>query len=154
MLNSLLIGFQHTAFSLRIEGHLDSSPYSSFSIRRGELVELLAKSLLYSEVEAHWKADEISSTCKAPFSLLQDHVCSPIDRSDRSMLPVAATSPPRPVLQNGDLDREVSPTSLKRKMDQNSIDPDERSDKRVRALGMPNEYSVYSDLLRSFRICE
>jgi transducin (beta)-like 1 len=111
---------------------LDASPYSSFSIRRGELVELLAKALLYSEVEAHWKADEISSCCKAPFSLLQDHVCSPVDKSDRSLLPVAATQSSRPILQNGGSDHGLS-SSLKRKLKEKSPEPEKRdSKKRIR----------------------
>jgi len=133
---NIFTGFQHTAFSLRIEGHLDASPYSAFSIRRGELVELLAKALLYSEVEAHWKADEISSNCKAPFSLLQDHVCSIVDRSDKPLPPVAATQSPRPVLQNGDPDLSLS-SSLKRKLSekgQNSGWGD--INKRIRQLKM------------------
>ena len=45
-------------------------------IPRGELVELLSKALLYSEAEAHWKGDAMTNNCKAPFSILDKHVCS------------------------------------------------------------------------------
>lgn len=69
-------GFTHSAFAIRMEGHLERSPYLSKHIPRGELVELLSKSLLYLEVESHWKGDALTSNCKSGFSLLQPHVCS------------------------------------------------------------------------------
>ncbi|KAJ7292731.1 WD40 repeat-like protein [Mycena rebaudengoi] len=69
-------GFKHTAFSLRMEGHLENSPNFTKHIPRGELVDLLSKSLLYREVESHWKADHMATHCKATFSLLDPHVCS------------------------------------------------------------------------------
>lgn len=59
-----------------MEGHLERSPYLSKHIPRGELVELLSKSLLYLEVESHWKGDALTSNCKSGFSLLEPHVCS------------------------------------------------------------------------------
>jgi transducin (beta)-like 1 len=70
------LGFKHTAFSLRMEGHLENSPNFTKHIPRGELVDLLSKSLLYREVESHWKADHMATHCKATFSLLDPHVCS------------------------------------------------------------------------------
>ncbi|KAF8198323.1 WD40 repeat-like protein [Mycena galopus ATCC 62051] len=69
-------GFKHTAFSLAMEGRLENSPNFSKQIPRGELVDLLSKSLLYQEVECHWKADHLALNCRAEFSLLQPHVCS------------------------------------------------------------------------------
>ncbi|KAF9531829.1 WD40-repeat-containing domain protein [Crepidotus variabilis] len=69
-------GFNHSAFALRSEGRLQSSPYFSKHIRRGELIELLTKSLLYLEVESHWRGDELSTNCRSSFSLLEEHVCS------------------------------------------------------------------------------
>lgn len=69
-------GFQHSAFAVRMEGRLDQSPHIKKHIPRGELIELLSKALLYSEVEAHWKGDELSTNCSAPFSLLDPHACS------------------------------------------------------------------------------
>lgn len=69
-------GFTHSAFAIRMEGHLERSPYLSKHIPRGELVELLSKSLLYLEVESHWKGDALTSNCKSGFSLLEPHVCS------------------------------------------------------------------------------
>lgn len=59
-----------------MEGRLDQSPHIKKHIPRGELIELLSKALLYSEVEAHWKGDELSTNCSAPFSLLDTHACS------------------------------------------------------------------------------
>ncbi|KAI6136431.1 WD40 repeat-like protein [Pisolithus sp. B1] len=69
-------GFQHAAFTLRMEGRLDNSHHIKKHIPRGELVELLSKALLYSEVEAHWKEDGLANHCKNRFSLLEHHVCS------------------------------------------------------------------------------
>ena len=70
------IGFNHSAFALRNEGRLQSSPYFSKHIPRGELIELLSKALLYLEVESHWRNDKLTTRCKAGFSLLEPHVCS------------------------------------------------------------------------------
>lgn len=70
------LGFTHSAFTLCNESQLDRSPHFSKHIPRGELVELLGKSLLYLEVESHWKKDHLATNCKAGFSLLDHHVCS------------------------------------------------------------------------------
>ena len=70
------IGFNHSAFALRNEGRLQSSPYFSKHIPRGELIEMLSKALLYLEVESHWRNDELTTKCKVGFSLLEPHVCS------------------------------------------------------------------------------
>ena len=78
------IGFNHSAFALRNEGRLQSSPYFSKHIPRGELIELLSKALLYLEVESHWRNDELTTKCKAGFSLLEQHVCS-LDASTAKM---------------------------------------------------------------------
>ena len=59
-----------------MEGKLDQTPHFNKHIPRGELVELLSKALLYVEVEAHWKADAMTTNCKTGFSLLETHVCS------------------------------------------------------------------------------
>ncbi|KAH7886002.1 WD40 repeat-like protein [Phlebopus sp. FC_14] len=83
-------GFQHSAFSLRMEGRLDHSHHIKKHIPRGELVELLSKALLYSEVEAHWKGDALATTCKGSFSLLEHHVCS----IDSNSNPVPASHQP------------------------------------------------------------
>lgn len=49
-------GFEHAAFNLRAEARLDASPHAKTHVERGMLVEMLAKALLYKEVEAHWCA--------------------------------------------------------------------------------------------------
>jgi transducin (beta)-like 1 len=46
-------------------------------IPRGELIELLIKALLYTEVEAHWRGNnDMTGNCTTGFSLLETHVCS------------------------------------------------------------------------------
>ncbi|KAJ3575235.1 hypothetical protein NP233_g1241 [Leucocoprinus birnbaumii] len=69
-------GFTHSAFTLCNEGSLQSSPWFHKHIPRGELVELLSKALLYLEVESHWQGNELITSCKNKFSLLEHHVCS------------------------------------------------------------------------------
>jgi hypothetical protein len=49
------LGFIHSAFTLKAEARLDSTRFREMIIRRGELVDLLAKALLYTQVEAHYK---------------------------------------------------------------------------------------------------
>ncbi|KAG6846110.1 hypothetical protein H0H87_006474 [Tephrocybe sp. NHM501043] len=74
-------GFTHSAFAVKMEGQLERSPYASRHIRRGELVELLTKSLLYIEVESHWKGDSLANNCKSSFSLLEPHTCSTVENT-------------------------------------------------------------------------
>ena len=74
---TLVLGFQHTAFSLLNEGHLRHSVHLEKQIPRGELIELLIKALLYTEVEAHWRGNnDMIGNCTTGFSLLETHVCS------------------------------------------------------------------------------
>ncbi|KAH9858072.1 WD40 repeat-like protein [Lenzites betulinus] len=82
-------GFQHSAFVLRAEGQLEHSNVFRKHVPRGELIELLSKALLFSEVEAHWKGDKMSMSCHNPFKLLEHHVCS-------SPPPHLATAPSQP----------------------------------------------------------
>ena len=56
------LGFIHSAFTLKAEARLDSTRFREMIIRRGELVDLLAKALLYTQVEAHYKQVGILST--------------------------------------------------------------------------------------------
>ncbi|EJD49663.1 WD40 repeat-like protein [Auricularia subglabra TFB-10046 SS5] len=69
-------GFEHAAFNLRAEARLDASPHAKTHIARGTLIELLAKALLYTEVEAHWREEGMVSNCRASFSLMRKHVCA------------------------------------------------------------------------------
>ncbi|KAJ8596276.1 WD40 repeat-like protein [Rhizopogon salebrosus TDB-379] len=108
-------GFQHSAFALRMEGRLDHSPHIKKHIPRGELIELLSKALLYTEVEAHWKGDELTTNCSAPFSLLEPHACS--------LQPVSSTREPGASKVNGD-------TTGKRKASTPS--EDNRAEKRAK----------------------
>lgn len=85
-------GFQHAAFAIRMEGKLDQTPHFNKHIPRGELVELLSKALLYVEVEAHWKADAMTTNCKTGFSLLETHVCSLDPKAKSSSVHKLATT--------------------------------------------------------------
>jgi transducin (beta)-like 1 len=80
-------GFQHAAFCLRTEGRLEQSAHFRTFVRRGALVDLLSKALLYAEVEAHWRADAVTTACAQPFSLLAPHACAADARAQP--LPVA-----------------------------------------------------------------
>ncbi|KAK7680552.1 hypothetical protein QCA50_016333 [Cerrena zonata] len=108
-------GFQHSAFVLRAEGHLERSPHMSKQVARGELVYLLSKALLYTEVEAHWRGNAMTSNCTASFSLLDKHTCS----LDSSLKATVTLNPPLPSdiplnnlnpapMSNGSLDKRKS----------------------------------------------
>lgn len=45
------LGFEHTAYNLRNEAHLDHSPNINVSLPRGELIALLRKAMLFQESE-------------------------------------------------------------------------------------------------------
>ncbi|KAI0328494.1 WD40 repeat-like protein [Cubamyces sp. BRFM 1775] len=110
-------GFQHSAFVLRAESHLEHSPHFRKHVPRGELVELLSKALLFSEVEAHWKGDSMTLSCRNPFNILEHHVCSapprPIPRS-RAVSPRAPNATPNGGASN-QTTTSISELSLKRK---------------------------------------
>lgn len=80
----------HTAFALVKEAALEQSPDYRKHIPRGELIELLGKALMYTEVESHFRKDELSMNCKTGFSLLERHVCSS-DPPTSKALPSAGT---------------------------------------------------------------
>lgn len=119
---SCVVGFQHSAFCLNVEAGFGPSHRDTY-VRRGQLVDLLSKALLYTEVESHWRADVVTTTCQTPFSLLKDHVCSP-----------DATQTPVPVLEKaaalkaGRIDEiHIAPTSalgsssVKRKASESAV---------------------------------
>ncbi|KAI0825010.1 WD40 repeat-like protein [Trametes gibbosa] len=85
-------GFQHSAFVLRAEGQLEHTHVFRKHVPRGELIELLSKALLFSEVEAHWKGDNMTMSCHNPFKLLEHHVCS---SPSNSLPPHQATASPQ-----------------------------------------------------------
>lgn len=120
LLLSLPLGFFHTAFALRAEGRLDQSSHFNDHIPRGELVELLTKALLYTEVETHCKGDGLITDCKTSFSLLKRHVCTVEMDEDTGSLPKQAGQ------TNG-----VAETPLKRKANVSADgDMDQRRVKR------------------------
>lgn len=121
--SNFTVGFQHSAFSLRMEGRLDHSHHVKKHIPRGELVERLSKALLYAEVEAHWKGDSFAKNCKSGFSLLERHVCS-VDSH-----PAVLLAPQKPAgLNTATL---VVDTGTKRKSSSPSTE-DGRAEKRAR----------------------
>jgi transducin (beta)-like 1 len=129
-------GFQHSAFSLRMEGRLDHSHHIKKHIPRGELVERLSKALLYAEVEAHWKGDSFAKSCKSSFSLLERHVCS-FDSSATTLL-----APQQPGESN--IAMLASEPGVKRK----SISPsteDGRAEKRARKEAEDNHAAMAVD---------
>lgn len=129
-------GFQHSAFSLRMEGRLDHSHHIKKHIPRGELVERLSKALLYAEVEAHWKGDSFAKSCKSGFSLLERHVCS-FEPNATTLL-----APQQPGESN--IAMLASETAVKRK----SISPsteDGRAEKRARKEAEDNHAAMVVD---------
>lgn len=91
-------GFSHSAFSLASEAQLSLSPFfrphstghnSSHTIgnaqgqthiRRGTLISLLAKSLLYQEVETHFANGMLANGCEDDFTLLGEHRCTGMEK--------------------------------------------------------------------------
>jgi transducin (beta)-like 1 len=123
----------HSAFCLRTEGRLEHSPLHRKHIPRGELVNLLSKALLYTEVEAHWRGDALTSNCVAPFSIVERHVCS-LDSTIPSKPP---RLPPLPTQANPVLPFSESPlhpangVSEKRKASE-AVADDSRSEKKAK----------------------
>jgi transducin (beta)-like 1 len=125
-----------------MEGHLERSPYLSKHIPRGELVELLSKSLLYLEVESHWKGDAaLTSNCKSGFSLLEPHVCSLEPQKKLAQLPAAphiSINVPEPKINGTIIEpngkRKSSPVAIegptekRAKRDQEDMDIDNSSE--------------------------
>ncbi|KAF7329882.1 hypothetical protein MKEN_00251900 [Mycena kentingensis (nom. inval.)] len=103
-------GFKHTAFSLCMEGRLEDSTNFSKHIPRGELIDLLSKSLLYREVESHWKEDNLSANCKIGFSLLEPHICS-LEPPRGKNAPVQPVYTQLARAGNGDAKRKGDPLS-------------------------------------------
>jgi transducin (beta)-like 1 len=67
-------------------------------IPRGELIELLIKALLYTEVEAHWRGNnDMTGNCTTGFSLLETHVCS-LNPSIKPTVKLSANPTPVPII--------------------------------------------------------
>jgi hypothetical protein len=141
VVNRTTPGFTHSAFAIRMEGHLERSPYLSKHIPRGELVELLSKSLLYLEVESHWKGDALTSNCKSGFSLLEPHVCSLEAPNKVTLLPATPHIPisvAEPKINGTSIEpngkRKTSPVAIegptekRAKRDQEDMDVDSSSE--------------------------
>lgn len=80
-------------------------------MKRGKLIELLNKGLLYSEVEAHWQPDSVTTACKAPFNILRDHYCS--SNAERLNVPIVEQAE---ALKQGETKPlDVGSTTIKRK---------------------------------------
>ncbi|KAI0295001.1 WD40-repeat-containing domain protein [Russula brevipes] len=126
-------GFQHTAFSLLNEGHLQHSVHLEKHIPRGELIELLIKALLYTEVEAHWRgSNDMTGNCTTGFSLLETHVCS-LNPTIKPTVKLSANPAPVPVIaapQSASVS-EPSDSAQKRKAS-TPLAEEGQSDKRQR----------------------
>ncbi|KAL1951410.1 hypothetical protein VTO73DRAFT_559 [Trametes versicolor] len=105
-------GFQHSAFVLRAESHIEHSQHFRKHVPRGELIELLSKALLFSEVEAHWRGDSMKLSCQNPFSILERHVCSEPSRN---------APPPPPPHASGSNVPNGGPSSHRRSPLDNSL---------------------------------
>lgn len=55
-----LAGFDHAAYALRGEAHLDNSPNVNVAIPRGEIVALLRKSMLFVEAEGGFNSSKVN----------------------------------------------------------------------------------------------
>jgi transducin (beta)-like 1 len=125
-------GFQHTAFSLLNEGHLHHSVHLEKQIPRGELIELLIKALLYTEVEAHWRGnDDMTGNCTTGFSLLETHVCS-LNPSIKPTVKLSGNPPSVPVATGIQLTSECEPSDSTQKRKASTPVEEGHSDKRQR----------------------
>jgi transducin (beta)-like 1 len=105
---------------LRAESKLETSPNYTKHVRRGELVDLLSKALLYVEVEAHWSKDAVTTSCQTPFTLLDEHRCSadakqteiPVADTLSKELTAAEAQPKRVVASNTDANKRKAPERL------------------------------------------
>ncbi|EIN13834.1 WD40 repeat-like protein [Punctularia strigosozonata HHB-11173 SS5] len=140
-------GFIHSAFCLRTEGRLDQTPLYRKHIPRGELVDLLSKALLYTEVQAHWRGDTLTSNCVAPFSILDHHTCSldsALSSKPTRLPPVpskADSVPPHP--EKDSIFRTTNGVSEKRKAPE-SISDEARTDKRAKVDMQPDSKAMES----------
>jgi transducin (beta)-like 1 len=125
----MYLGFNHTAYNLRNESQLDLSPHIRTHVKRGALVDLLGKALLYLEVETHWRANAVTASCTAPFTLLEEHVC-PADAKTRP-LPLAERLMEALALDRADGAKTNGSTGDKRKAAEMAAAED-RNEKRVR----------------------
>jgi transducin (beta)-like 1 len=125
-------GFQHSSFALRNEGRLDLSPHAKTPIRRGELIDLLSKALLYTEVEAHWKLDANAAKCTASFSLLVPHVCS-VRPPRRQQTPASIPSPRSELFPTPHLNGTAhEAASVQKRKASPKVSVDTRAEKRIR----------------------
>ncbi|KAH9944279.1 WD40 repeat-like protein [Epithele typhae] len=136
-------GFHHSAFVLRAEGRLEHSQHYRKNIPRGELVELLSKALLFSEVEAHWRGDNMTLNCTNQFKLLEPHVCSydpnfpPPPLPDGAHLHISQT--PHTNIHTAPMNG-IAESSLKRKTSSTSSPDELPREKRTKiATGMDVE---------------
>lgn len=90
------------------EAQLERSPCFKKHVPRGELVELLSKSLLYNEVECHFQGGETAIKCKAAFSLLEPHTCSSTPPESHSFIAPSFSMIPTPSIRSYGLAQESS----------------------------------------------
>ncbi|KAI0756874.1 WD40 repeat-like protein [Daedaleopsis nitida] len=139
-------GFQHSAFVLRAEGRLEHSPHYRKHVPRGELVELLSKALLFTEVEAHWKGDNMTLNCTKEFKLLEPHVCSYDPNFPPPPLPAPShdshRAPFAPVQPHANTSVIALDATLKRKASVTPSSDDHPPEKRAKMKNTPKEVEV------------
>lgn len=65
----------HTAYALFTEANLEQSlTQFKFDIKSGQLISLMEKALIFSQIESHITINDYEE-CKEPFYLLKPHVC-------------------------------------------------------------------------------
>ena len=145
-------GFVHSAFVLRAEGRLEHSPHHKKHVPRGQLVELLSKALLFSEVEHHWKGDTMTMTCTNQFRLLEPHTCSFDPKFPPPPLPDAQRHHAQPPESAGGPQAEGS---LKRKASGTPSVDEAPKEKRARVNGqLEDEVDTGSpSLVESMLLC-
>ncbi|KAF9074948.1 WD40-repeat-containing domain protein [Rhodocollybia butyracea] len=122
-------GFEHSAYTLVKEAQLERSAVFKIHVPRGELVELLSKALLYTEVECHFNGSETAVECKAKFSLLESHTCSPNPPESHSFIapifppPVIMSAPP---VQTNGVFQDSSSTKRKSSPPPRNVTPAEK----------------------------
>ncbi|GJJ09618.1 hypothetical protein Clacol_003841 [Clathrus columnatus] len=124
-------GFEHSSYALRNEARLDFSQHANTPLRRGELVDLLSKALLYTEVETHWNMGQ-NLNCNAPFSLVLPHKCSfntTDPETNKTPSPYQSTRPELFSYTNGTTYNTTS-TAQKRKAS-SAPSEDSRAEKKI-----------------------
>lgn len=110
-------------------------------IPRGELIELLIKALLYTEVEAHWRGNnDMTGNCTTGFSLLETHVCS-LNPSIKPTLKLSAPTP-APTIPGSHTVLASEPSDSAQKRKASTPDGEEGHSEKRQRTDEPNSVEV------------